>query len=329
MNQTAKKRIILDKSFLQAEGRGSRRLLQLRDAGSVFILTDTLMHEIATDRNRDQWAAAQRKLFPVWDCIECWEHSADLLKSEIARGAPLMTPVYVKGTKFWTNQFRGRSVYFPGNLEEVGHDTTAQREVDTVEALIEDCRSFWEARPKYAKKIHKGDVETVALLRDPTFLDRFARWRVAKDHNDPDDKELYIPGAEGGLGPDWFAYHNARGFVALCCHFISKYGLKNSQGKDFAHTYLDSDYLVLLNYADALATDETSGSLANLIESIHGDSKIVFSTGTFDAAVPSEDETRVEAFLKWEREGRTHGHDLADWMWAKGELLWKRLNSET
>lgn len=122
-------RVILDKSFLQAENRDSRRLVAMREAGAVFVLTDTLIHELGTDSNKDSWAAMQRKLFPVWDRIECWEHTADLLKREIAGRTPMVTPVFKGGTDFWRGYFRKREVFIPGNLKKVGHMTFAQREV--------------------------------------------------------------------------------------------------------------------------------------------------------------------------------------------------------
>lgn len=329
MSGLPQRRVILDKSFLQGENSDSRRLLEMREAGAVFVLTDTLMHELGTDSNPYQWAAVQRKLFPVWDRIECWEHSADLLKREIAERIPLSTPVFARSTEFWRAQWRNGEVYVPDNLAETGQMTFAQREEDSVIALIDDCRSFWEARPDYAKIFHRGEKQFSSLLKDPEFGENFVRWWVIKDHGNPDDEELYIPGAETGLGPEWFAYHHAKANVSLCCHFISKYGLKDIPGVDFSHTYLDADYLLLLHYADALATNETSGSLASLKNWMLGDSKIMFSTKAFDSACPLEEDIRIEAYFKWNREGRTHGHDTDDWIWAKSFLRWKNLDLDS
>ena len=43
---------------------------------------------------------------------------------------------------------------------------------------------------------------------------------------------------------------------------------------------------------------------------------------------PSEDEIRLHAYRRWDRDGKTHGHDLDDWLSAERELLarvWDRL----
>ncbi len=328
MSGLAPRRVILDKSFLQAENKDSRRLLEMREAGAVFVLTDTLLHELATDSNKDNWAAMQRRLFPVWDRIETWEHTADLLNREIAGRTPMVTPVFKGGTEFWRAQFRKGEAFIPGNLKKVGQMTFAQREGDSVKALIDECRSFWEARPEYGKILHRNEDQLSSFLNDPEFGEKFVRWWVKKDHGNPDDEELYIPGAETGLGPEWFAYQHAKANVALCCHYVCKYGLKDLAGKDFVHTYLDSDYLLLLQYADALATNETSGSLASLNRWMHGGSKPMFSTIAFDSARPMEEDIRVEAYLKWERDGGTHGHDTDDWSWAKRFLFWKNLEPD-
>ena len=123
-----------------------------------------------------------------------------------------------------------------------------------------------------------------------------------------------------GLGPEWFVYHETRGTLALWCVFMMKFGLKNRPGKDFGHTKLDADYASLLHYADGLATNETSGNMADMCEWLYGGSKRMFSTGSLDAALPTHAQLRVEAYQKWESDGRTHGHDKADWFWAKKTL---------
>jgi hypothetical protein len=139
---------------------------------------------------------------------------------------------------------------------------------------------------------------------------------------------MYIRGAEEGLGPKWFAYQHAKSTLALCCHFMLRYGMRNPSGKDFIHTKLDADYVALLHYADVLATNETN-SLAEICRWMHGRSKIILSTKSLDGSKPTEDNIRVEAYGKWVREGRTHGHDQDDWSSAKAELLWRAVNIDS
>ena len=69
--------------------------------------------------------------------------------------------------------------------------------------------------------------------------------------------------------------------------------------------------------------------MADVCKWLYGASKKIFSTGSIDAALPTHEELRVEAYQKWELDGGTHGHDEADWFWAKKALAarwWERLS---
>jgi hypothetical protein len=100
-------------------------------------------------------------------------------------------------------------------------------------------------------------------------------------------------------------------------------------GDGFRHTKLDADYVTLLQYADALATNETRGTMADMCRWLHGNSKKTFSTRDLDSAVPGEAAIRSEAYDHWQRQGSTHGHAEGDWFWAKRklqDLAWLRLS---
>lgn len=326
MSTLPTRRVILDKSFVQAESKLGERLILLRNSGASFVLTDTLIYEFGTDARAPQWPAAQRKLFPIADNVEVWRHTADLLRTEIKQHRPVESPVDQEATERVREWFRGGKTYVPPNLAALGQAARQQREVDSITALISDCQALCQVDPAITARIQRGGTEAETLLSDLMARHEFIAWRVSRDHGNRTDTELYIQGAEKGLGPEWFAYQHAKSTLALCCHYMAKYGLRNASGVDFVHTKLDAEYIALLYYADALATNETSGSLAAICRWMHGKSKIIFSTTSLDKARPKDDDIRVEAYHKWERDGRIHGHDQNDWYWAKSELLWRRAN---
>ncbi len=88
MGQSTRK-VILDKSFLQAESKACPRLGALRLSGCTFVLTDTLVYELCTGRRDRLWIEAQRKPWEFADSIEVWWHTAELLGHEIAMQAPV------------------------------------------------------------------------------------------------------------------------------------------------------------------------------------------------------------------------------------------------
>lgn len=166
------------------------------------------------------------------------------------------------------------------------------------------------------------------LVNDPLFV---KLW-IQRTHGQPDHLDGYPQGAEEGLDPDWFSYLHARSSLALWCVFMTKYRAKDTPGKEFTNTKLDADYAALLHYADALATNETSGSMADLCSWLYLGSKTLFSTSGLAAVLPKANDIRLDAYFIWVRGGMTHGHDLNDWLEAEKELMsrvWERLGVET
>ncbi|QVL30333.1 DUF2934 domain-containing protein [Telmatocola sphagniphila] len=86
--------------------------------------------------------------------------------------------------------------------------------------------------------------------------------------------------------------------------------------------------MALLHYADALASDETSGDMAEMCKRIFGSSKKHISSKQLLASMPHKEDICLDAYFTWDRRGRTLGHDLDDWLSAERALMvqvWDRL----
>lgn len=222
----------------------------------------------------------------------------------------------------------------PDDLRGIAETARQQREVDSVDALIRLCRTFCQICVDPYAQIRRDlgqgknlDAQTDDLVNQ----ERMIKLWIQRAHGNPEAADIYINGAEKGLGPEWFAYHHARSSLALWCVFMQKYGEKDVPGKEFRNTKLEADYVALLHYADALATNETSGSMADMCSWLYSGSKKVFSTSAVDAVLPSEDKTRLDAYFIWDQTGRKHGHDIDDWLSAERALMaqvWDRLGVE-
>jgi len=328
------RKILLDKSFLQAESKDCRRLRALQQCGCTFVLTDTLVYELCTGSRDSMWAEGQRKLFDFADSIEVWRHTGELLKEELAAKRPVGHPFDKNLTDRTRSWFARRTEYVPDDLRAIAETARQQREVDSVEALIRLCRTFCQicAGPYAQIRQDLGQGKNLdAQMDDLVNQERMLKLWIQRAHGNPEAADLYIEGAKDGLGPEWFAYHHARSSLALWCVFMLKYGEKDHPGKEFRNTKLDADYAALLYYADALAANETSGSMADMCAWLYRGSKKLFSTSTVDAVLPREEDIRLDAYFTWERSGRTHGHDLDDWLFAERALVaqvWDRLGVE-
>lgn len=318
------RKVILDKSFLQAESRACRRLHALRQIGCTFILSDTLVYELCTGSRDSMWVEAQRKLFGFADSIEVWRHTGELLKEELATKKPVGHPFDKNLTDRTRHWFAKGTEYVPADLGGIAEVARQQREVESVESLIRLCRTFCqiceEPYQRVRRKLAQGE-DLREQMDDLVNQGRMVKLWIQRAHGNPAATDVYITEAEEGLSPGWFAYHHARSSLALWCVFMLKYGEKDTPGKEFRNTKLDADYAALLHYADALATNETSGSMADMCSWLYRGSKKLFSTSGLDAVLPSEDKIRLDAFCIWDRAGGTHGHDLDDWLSAERALI--------
>lgn len=324
--------VILDKNFLQKEDASTPRLRALALAGCEFVLTDTLIYEICSDSRLSQlWPSIQKKLFPFVDRLHLWFHTAELLRREVAENGPINGPEDADATRRLRDWFRSASVFVPSNMKEIVDSAYQQREVDSMEKVAPMARAVGDMIAESFQKVTKRNANKDDLggWVENNFNDeRLIRWVLRACYGNVESPENHIPDAENRITSDWFAFHNARVTLALIGIFLVKYGLSESPGRKFPNTKLDTDFLALLYYADALASDETSGDMAQMCRWLYRSSKKCISSDRLFAAIPSEDSVRLNAYSRWADSGQTHGHDVADWLNAEGELyetMWDAL----
>lgn len=231
-------------------------------------------------------------------------------------------------TRLW---FQRRTDDVPDDLRSIADAARRQREVDSVEALIRLCRTFCRICSALYRQVRRSVAAGEDLgpqMDDLVNQERVVRQWVRWAHGRSEAVDSYIKEAEAGLGPDWFAYQHARSGLALWCVSMMKYEENDTPRKEFRNTKLDADYAALLHYADALATNETSGSLSDMCSWLYRGSKKLFSTSRLDEILPGDQDIRPAAYDRWDRRGREHGDDLDDWFLAEKAMLaqtWDRL----
>ncbi|MDB6031973.1 MAG: hypothetical protein JWM16_2311 [Verrucomicrobiales bacterium] len=328
MTQLTRK-VILDKGFLQAEKRESPLLHALSNAGAQFVLTDTLIYEICSGSRPNEWTVAQRKLFPFHDKVEIWLHASELLEFEIRQQSPIKSPVSEELTDRVRNWFRSGLEYAPSTLRALAQHEFSRREGGTADNVFKFCQAFAQISPEYSKRCRiasKNNVNVLAadLVSRQELVQTVARWC----HGEPSNPDTFIKEAQNGLTCEWFAFHHARSAIAVALIYIRHFTTLTVPSEDFRHTVVDADYITLMHYADALATNETSGHMSSLTKWLLDSSKTIFSTGSLAKIIPTEEETRTVAHKVWESSGGTHGHAFDDWLLAKTRTfdeLWARL----
>ena len=216
----------------------------------------------------------------------------------------------------------------PENLKEIVERARQQREINSMEKVAPMARCVGKMVAAQCSIPINAKEKIANAVRDKLGDESFVRWLVGACYGNPDSPENHIPDAANRIDSGWFAFHNARATLALIGIFLQKYGLTEEPSRKFPNTKLDLEYLALLHYADALASDETSGDMAEMRRWLFGSTKKHISSARLLAAVPTEDDIRLDAYFRWVREDRTHGHDLDDWLSAERELegrVWDQL----
>jgi hypothetical protein len=332
---SSRKLVLLDKNFLQSEDGTTPRLRALARCDCDFVLIDTLIYELCSARRLPHlWQLIQKKLFPFADRLHLWFHTSELLRREVANKTHVNGPEDREATQTLRGSFRSGQVYVPKDLEEIVKKANQQREIDSMEKVAPMARCFGGMIAEAAEcvgihKLTKDDL--AARVRDNLGDDRLIRWAIRACYGSPESPETHIPDAENVVNAAWFAFHNARATLALIGIFLQKYGLTECHGRKFPNTKLDMEYLALLHYADALASDESSGDMADMCNWLYGSAKKRISSVQLLASVPSEDKIQLDAYFAWEQGARTHGHDLDDWLLAERKLMalvWDQLGIE-
>lgn len=306
----------------------------MRLCGCTFVLTDTLVYELCTGRRESLWIETQRKLWEFADTIEVWRHTGGLIKDEISAQAPVESPLSEELTNRMRSWLQRRIEYVPDDLQSLIRRYYQQREVDSVEAATHLCRAVCEICSGPYRQIRRdlsSGKDLRPLLEDLVNQDQMVKLLIKVFHGCSENKDSYIVGAENDLGHEWFAYQHARGILALFCVFMLKYGEKDNPGKEFRNTIQDADYAVLLHYADALATNETIGSMSDMCSWLYRGTKKIFSTSDIDNEFPDELNIREAAYYRWQHRNRSNGTELGDWLNAERELcakIWDRLGLE-
>lgn len=309
-DNTNSPRVILDKNFIQGESRSARRLNLLHEAGAVFVLTDTLVYEFASNDNIEGWKVAQKKLFAFSERIECWHHIDELLTLEAKQGSPLVSPIDWDTTNRVRKWFASGKPYIPENIRKLADPVKKVRELLNTNHLIDEARQLFG----------DGEREDSASLK-----------MILEAYHGDASNDHYIEDSPTRVTSDWFAHHHAIALLAFYRLVIRKYGSDLEYGQHFPNTKLDLDYVSLLHFADSFATNETRGDMKELLDRCRN-SKLTFTHSDTDRAEPKEDEIKALSYELWRSSGSSHGHHTENWLNARSRLMhhfWDRLSNRT
>lgn len=303
----------------------------LAKAGCSLVMIDSLPFELCTSQNENRWLHVQKKLMQCPDSIEVWTHTGEMLKAEVEANKATESPTDAELTERTVSWFRSGRTYVPPDIKQITPHYVRQREVDSVKALLSDCERLKRSVGELAQQVtNKPYAATYEICHAFVNNESNIRDSLARNHGNESDKETFIPDASVRMNETWLAFHHAKCCLALLCLYVHKYGntITPAKWKDIENTKTDTDYLECLAFADALATNETSGDLEKLFRWMYGSTKKFITIEKLDSLAVSHQDIAFRAYQCWEESGHTHGHDVSDWLFAEADLhnrMWASL----
>ena len=263
-------RIIIDASYIRGMKQDGTPLRTIREQGGRIVITDTLLFELFSTSNGNQWNASKRKLMECQDAIEVWEHVSKMCRVELEENRPYGNPFHIEGTKRFQKMLAEDPQYEPNNRDEIIEETSQEREGSDIPKLFQYFSELSEepgfkeigAKIKGKAPHDKEVVQTCyGLINDPSNIRSVIKVISSVVKNDgtvslnPQD-----------VNEKWVLWHFSKSLLTVVCDCLrlgkSTFGkLSKGHRKRLINVKHDLDYLILLGFADAIASRKTKEEL--------------------------------------------------------------------
>lgn len=251
------KRVILDASFVRGTASDSRQLLVLADRGYRMVISDTLVWELLTASGANGntvGLAALRKLHPIAEVAEMYEHTGIMIKQELETGRPFGNPT--KTVPGGIASLLDKILNGPcENRKSIIEETVQSRECNTTDAIfggLPSCAQWLEGLYEQILNLPIKDSGVAEKCRPVVNCPAFIHSLLNGE-----------PSLEA-VTPDWMTWHAVKSYLALVCDYVRQgetdfAEIQAKARKKWVNRMHDLDYLILLNWADAIASNETAG----------------------------------------------------------------------
>ena len=273
---TRNPRIIIDASYIRAVPPNGEPFRIMCEQGARIVLIDTLVYELCTTDNQNQWAASMNKLKAGVNAIEIWKHVSSMYKCELEQNRPYGDPLSVERTERMQEMIAKNSQYQPADMRKF-KDYIQEREGSDI---VELFQNFANWRPSADKIRYKaGDDNEVInfchyVVNHPSIIRSRAIGGIRRN--------MQKDGLDVSLNPDdvdhsWAIWHFGKSHLVLLCESqrrgadaLKKVGKKLE--KHLINAKHDLDYLISLAFADGIASCEKK-EMSYFQKWMYGDTK--------------------------------------------------------
>ena len=270
--QAASPRIIIDASYIRGMSGDGAPLRAMCEQGGRIVLIDTLVYELCSTSDRNQWRASKLKLVECRDAVEVWEHVPVMYKVELKENRPYGDPLHRESTERLRFQLANDPQYEPDNLDEIIEQERQRREDPSVPELFQNFAKlseepeFKEIAARIKSKL-PHDEEAVrissAVINDPKIIRSVIDVVRSATEND-----MAVSLDPKDVNEKWVIWHFSRSLLTVFCDCLRRGENENTFSrlskrlrKRLNNVKHDLDYLTLLAFADVIASRETKGEL--------------------------------------------------------------------
>ena len=270
---TTNPRIIIDKSYIQGMNKDGAPFRVMCEQGSRIVLIDTLIYELCSTDNPYQWRASMDKLKAGVNAIEAWEHVSPMYKFELEQNLPYGDPLHDEKTKGMREMIANNPQYQPTDMKTLIKDYVKERESSDIVTLFQNFANW--SLPTQEIKNKAGDEEKVVqfcsyIVNNPDIIRSTAIgaiWQNTKEDG------LDVP---ENVGCTWTIWHFGKSLLVMLCDSQRRgedtfKKVSKKFEKRLINTKHDLDYLILLAFADAIASGETRGEMSYYRRWMFGD----------------------------------------------------------
>ena len=292
---TTNPRIIIDKSYIQGMHRDGAPFRAMCEQGGRIVLIDTLIYELCSTDNPYQWRASMDKLKAGVNAIEAWEHVSPMYKFELEQNRPYGGPLHDEKTKRMREMIANNPQYQPTDMKTLIKDYVKEREGNDIVTLSQGFANW--PLPTQEIRSKAGDDEKVVqfcsdVVNNPDIIRSTAIGAIWQNMKEDGLDVLLNP---EDVDCTWAIWHFGKSLLVMLCD-SQRQGedtfkkVSKTLEKRLINTKHDLDYLVLLAFADAIASGETRGEMSYYRRWMFGDdSKPLISSYEKDQIDPVMD----------------------------------------
>lgn len=280
MNEhTTNPRIIIDANYIRGASSDGRPFRAICKQGGHIVLIDTLIYELCSTDDTNQWRASMNKLKAGVDAIEVWEHISPMCRFELKKNRRYRDPLHDEKTRRIQEMIANNPQYQPADMKKLIKSYVKEREGNGIVTLFQGFAGW--SLPAEEIRSKPGDDDKVVqfcynVVNHPDVIRSTAIGAIKQIGK----KE----GLDVSLNPDdvddtWTIWHFGKSTLVVLCDsqrqgedtFQKKISEKFK--KRLINTKHDLDYLIALAFADAIASCETTGAMSYYSKWMYDDAK--------------------------------------------------------